>query len=92
MSTERPPRATSDAYKADAEAAEKALAELRRDFTGYRIWRATRWDGRLGDWVASLHDPRVGVDPTVIASTPAALREALVHEGERAKNARPRTR
>ena len=92
MSTEQPPQTNPVPFKAEAEAAEKALADLRRDFTGYRIWRATRWDGRLGDWVASLHDPRAGVDPTVIASNPAALREALVHEGERAKNARPRTR
>ena len=92
MSTEQPPQTNPGAVKADAEAAEKALADLRRDFTGYRIWRATRWDGRLGDWVASLYDPHAGVDPTVIASNPAALREALVHEGERAMNARPRTR
>ncbi|MEV0662165.1 hypothetical protein ACIBI3_34145 [Actinomadura luteofluorescens] len=92
MSTERPTQANPDAYKADTEAAEKALAELRRDFTGHRIWRATRWDGRLGDWVASLHDPHAGVDPTVIASDHAALREALVNEAERAKTARPRTR
>ncbi|MGI5203263.1 hypothetical protein ACQEU6_17010 [Spirillospora sp. CA-108201] len=92
MATEQPPQTKLRAVKAEAEAAEKALADLRRDFTGYRIWRATRWDGRLGDWVASLHDPRAGVDPTVIASNPAALREALVYEGERAKNVRPRAR
>ncbi|MES9543728.1 hypothetical protein [Actinomadura sp. NPDC000600] len=92
MATEQPRQTNPDPFKAGTEAAEKALADLRRDFTGYRIWRATRWDGRLGDWVASLHDPRAGVDPTVIASNPSALREALVHEGERARNARPRTR
>ncbi|WP_067491681.1 hypothetical protein [Actinomadura hibisca] len=63
---------------------DQQLARLRTEFTGHRIWRAIRWDGRLGDWVASLHDPEAGVDPTVIRSSPEALREALVHERERA--------
>ncbi|QXJ20619.1 hypothetical protein AGRA3207_001367 [Actinomadura graeca] len=69
-----------------------ALAELRRDFTGHRIWRATRRDGRLGDWVASLHDPSAGIDPTVICSSPRALREALLDEADRAKTKRMETR
>ncbi|GAA2415730.1 hypothetical protein GCM10010191_27580 [Actinomadura vinacea] len=66
-------------------AADQALADLRRDFTGHRIWRSLRRDGRLGDWVASLHDPTAGVDPTVIQSDPTKLREALMAEAERAK-------
>ncbi|WP_433228290.1 hypothetical protein [Actinomadura formosensis] len=60
------------------------LTRLRQDFTGHRIWRAVRWDGRLGDWVASLHDPAAGIDPTVIRSDAAALRDALRVEAERA--------
>ena len=60
-----------------------ALRQLREEFTGHRIWRARRWDGRLGDWVATLHDPAAGVDPTVIRSDSASLREALRQEGQR---------
>ncbi|WP_157419165.1 hypothetical protein [Actinomadura formosensis] len=60
------------------------LDRLRNEFTGHRIWRAVRWDGRLGDWVASLHDPAAGIDPTVIRSDAAALRDALRVEAERA--------
>jgi hypothetical protein len=63
---------------------DRELARLRQDFTGHRIWRAVRWDGRLGDWVASLHDPAAGIDPTVICSDAAALRKALRVEAERA--------
>lgn len=63
---------------------DRELARLRQDFTGHRIWRAVRWDGRLGDWVASLHDPAAGIDPTVIRSDAAALRDALRVEAERA--------
>ncbi|GAA4138130.1 hypothetical protein [Actinomadura keratinilytica] len=63
---------------------DRDLARLRRDFTGHRIWRSVRSDGRLGDWVASLHDPNAGVDPTVICSDAAALRDALRKEAERA--------
>lgn len=63
---------------------DRELARLRDDFTGHRIWRAVRWDGRLGDWVASLHDPSAGIDPTVICSDAAALRKALHVEAERA--------
>ncbi|MFG2089650.1 hypothetical protein [Spirillospora sp. NPDC048824] len=88
MSTEWPQKATPNPSETDTRAADEALAALRRDFTGHRIWRATRWDGRLGDWVASLHDPHAGVDPTVIRSSPAALREALVSEAARAEVAR----
>ncbi|WP_281292187.1 hypothetical protein [Actinomadura decatromicini] len=41
--------------------------------------------------MASLRDPSAGVDPTVIQTSPAALREALVHEAERAEVARAGT-
>ncbi|MEU5880430.1 hypothetical protein [Spirillospora sp. NPDC047279] len=61
-----------------------ALVLLRSDFPGHRIWRAVRWDGLPGDWVATLHDPAVGVDPTLIASGPGELRTALVTELARA--------
>ncbi|MFB4308944.1 hypothetical protein [Actinomadura sp. GTD37] len=64
--------------------ADKALARLRSEFTGHRIWRSVRGDGLLGDWVASLHDPAAGVDPTVIRSEPGQLREALLTEATRA--------
>ncbi|MER7548184.1 hypothetical protein ABTW95_34780 [Spirillospora sp. NPDC127506] len=60
------------------------LRRLQEEFTGHRIWRARRWDGRLGDWVATLHDSASGVDATVIRSDSAALREALVQERQRA--------
>ncbi|MFA1546571.1 hypothetical protein [Actinomadura chokoriensis] len=63
---------------------DQELARLRQEFTGHRIWRAVRRDGRLGDWVASLHDPAAGIDLTVICSDPAALRDALRVEAERA--------
>ncbi|MFB4311957.1 hypothetical protein [Actinomadura sp. GTD37] len=63
-----------------AQIEEPALRQLREEFTGHRIWRARRWDGRPGDWVATLHDPAAGVDATVIRSDSAALREALLQE------------
>lgn len=63
---------------------DQVLSQLRADFTGHRIWRSTRWDGRLGGWVATLHDPASGVDPTVFADTATDLREALVRERDRA--------
>ena len=62
---------------------DQELDRLRKEFTGHRIWRAVRWDGRLGDWVASLHDPAAGIDPTVVCSDAAALRAALRVEAER---------
>ncbi|RFU36830.1 hypothetical protein DZF91_36075 [Actinomadura logoneensis] len=58
------------------------------DFPGHRIWRAHRSDGRPGDWVATLHDPSQGVDPTVIASDADRLRELLVIERGRAIDSR----
>ncbi|TDD69407.1 hypothetical protein E1293_35845 [Actinomadura darangshiensis] len=91
MPSEWPQKANPNTNEIDTDTADEALAELRRDFTGHRIWRATRWDGRLGDWVASLHDPHAGVDPTVVASGPTELREALVNEAERAKVTRAGT-
>ncbi|GAA2091827.1 hypothetical protein GCM10009780_36030 [Actinomadura alba] len=68
------------------------LSRLRADHPGHRIWRSVRSDGRLGDWVASLHDPMAGIDPTVIRSTPAELREALAEERDRAAAKRNGTR
>ena len=68
-------------------AEDAALAALRRDFTGHKIWRSTRHDGKLGDWVATLHDPKVGVDPTVIGRTADELRTRLVEERDRAQEA-----
>ncbi|MFC5745206.1 hypothetical protein [Actinomadura rugatobispora] len=68
------------------------LARLRADFGGYRIWRSVRRDGLLGEWVATLHDPRAGVDPTVMCPTAEALRAALVEEAERARNGSERER
>jgi hypothetical protein len=59
---------------------DQMLSQLRADFTGHRIWRSVRWDGLLGGWVATLHDPAAGVDPTVFRDTAAELREALVRE------------
>jgi hypothetical protein len=85
MRTDRPYPAAPTHTATDADSADEELANLRRDFTGHRIWRGVRSDGSLGDWVASLHDPSAGVDPTVIQSSPAALREALVNEAARAE-------
>jgi hypothetical protein len=59
---------------------DQMLSQLRADFTGHRIWRSVRWDGLLGGWVATLHDPAAGVDPTVFRDTAADLREALIRE------------
>ncbi|GAA2427154.1 hypothetical protein GCM10010191_44990 [Actinomadura vinacea] len=67
---------------------DQALARLREEFTGHRIFRAIRSDGLLGEWVASLHDPRAGVDPTVMWPTAEELRAALLKEAERAKGKR----
>ena len=63
---------------------DQALARLREDFQGHRIWRAIRYDGKLGDWVATLHDPKAGVDPTVVRNTAEELRRALLDELNRA--------
>lgn len=64
---------------------ELALAQLRADFPGHRIWRSTRCDGRLGDWIATLHDPYAGVDPTVVRATADSLRKELEAQGELAR-------
>ncbi|WP_131742305.1 hypothetical protein [Actinomadura roseirufa] len=79
-----PSQATTNPNRSE----DRALAALRRDFTGHRIWRAVRGGGHLGDWVASLHDPSAGIDPTVIRSNPTDLREALTDEAARAEAAR----
>ncbi|WP_433151218.1 hypothetical protein ACQPZ8_14835 [Actinomadura nitritigenes] len=85
MRTDRPYSAAPTHTAVDSDSTDEELAGLRRDFTGHRIWRGVRSDGSLGDWVASLHDPAAGVDPTVIQSSSAALREALVNEAARAE-------
>lgn len=64
--------------------ADQALAQLRQDFQGHRIWRATRYDGKLGDWVATLHDPKAGVEATVVRNSAEELRKALTIEPNRA--------
>ncbi|MFF5265049.1 hypothetical protein ACFY4C_39710 [Actinomadura viridis] len=63
---------------------DQILARLRAEFAGHRIWRSVRRDGLLGDWVATLHDPAAGVDPTVVCDTARELREALIRERFRA--------
>jgi hypothetical protein len=69
-------------------AADQALAQLREDFQGHRIWRAIRQGGKAGDWVATLRDPREGVDATVVCGSAEELRKALTLERSRA-SARP---
>ncbi|NKZ07753.1 hypothetical protein [Actinomadura latina] len=64
---------------------EMELERLRADFAGWRIWRAVKQDGRLGEWVASLHDPRVGIEPTLMFPTAPLLRDALLRQAECAK-------
>lgn len=64
---------------------DQALACLRTEHPGWRIWRSIRGDGRLGEWVATLHDPNAGVDPTVMESSSARLQATLVREAERAR-------
>ncbi|WP_067454291.1 hypothetical protein [Actinomadura macra] len=63
---------------------EQELGRLRADFAGWRIWRAVRRDGGLGEWVASLHDPRAGVEPTLMFPSAQLLREALRGQAEKA--------
>lgn len=68
---------------------DQALDQLRADHLGHRIWRSVREvDGLLGDWVATLHDPAVGVEATVICRTADELRVALAAERVRAAKAR----
>ncbi|MEV4254284.1 hypothetical protein AB0J52_14120 [Spirillospora sp. NPDC049652] len=64
---------------------EQALDALRREYTGHRIWRARRRDGRPGDWCATLHDPDEGIDPTVIRSAADELWDELAQERRRAQ-------
>ncbi|QXJ22121.1 hypothetical protein AGRA3207_003068 [Actinomadura graeca] len=68
-----------------AQGEERELERLRADFTGWRIWRAVRRDGGLGEWVASLHDPRAGIEPTVMHPSASLLREALHEQAEKAR-------
>jgi hypothetical protein len=64
---------------------EAVLEQLRQEFEGHRIWRSVRSDGRLGEWVASLHDPAAGITPTLMHPTPEALRTALARERVQAR-------
>ncbi|MUN40817.1 hypothetical protein [Actinomadura litoris] len=88
MPTDRPYQAAPDTSHHATTNAETDLANLRQDFPGHRIWRAVRTDGTLGDWVASLHDPAAGVDPTVIQPSAAELREVLEAQSARAPKRR----
>ncbi|MFI0452149.1 hypothetical protein [Actinomadura sp. 6N118] len=64
----------------------RILGELRADFAGWRIWRARRSsDGLPGEWLATLHDPQVGITPTVMERTPDELRAALLREANLAQ-------
>ncbi|MFB4305202.1 hypothetical protein [Actinomadura sp. GTD37] len=65
-----------------------ALDRLRKDFPGHRIWRSRRWDGRLGEYVATLIDPSAGVDATVMRPNPVELRDELLREAVRARGFR----
>jgi hypothetical protein len=56
---------------------DELLARLRTDYRGHRIWRSVRHDGRLGGWVATLHDPAAGLHPTLVYDDAGELREAL---------------
>ncbi|WP_433326926.1 hypothetical protein [Spirillospora sp. CA-294931] len=60
------------------------LEALREEFPGHRVWRSMRGDVP-GEWCATLHDPKAGVDPTLMEPTAAELRERLLAERERAK-------
>jgi len=73
----------------DTHVEERELGRLRADFTGWRIWRAVKNDGRLGEWVASLHDPRMGVEPTLMFPTALLLRAALLQQAEIARARHP---
>ncbi|WP_131740273.1 hypothetical protein [Actinomadura roseirufa] len=69
-----------------------AVRRLQEEFTGHRIWRSRRWDGKPGDWVATLRDPSKGVDQTVIRSDAEELRTALVEERKRVTGRAKRSR
>ncbi|NVI88518.1 hypothetical protein [Actinomadura sp. BRA 177] len=62
-----------------------ALDQLKKDFPGHRIWRSRRWDGEPGEYVATLIDPKAGVDATVMRPDPAELRAELMREAFRAR-------
>ena len=64
---------------------ERELERLRGDFGGWRIWRSVQQDGRLGEWVATLHDPTAGVEPTLMFPTAPLLRTALLRQAEQAQ-------
>lgn len=61
------------------------LAALREEFPGWTFFRARRSldpDKREGDYVATLGDASVGVDRTVMHTTPDAMRKALIEQAE----------
>ena len=64
---------------------DELIERLRLEFPGHRIWRGRDRDGRLGGWVATLHDPAAGLEPTVICSNAAALHKALTEEARKAQ-------
>lgn len=64
----------------DVQSDDQELARLRAEFEGWRIWRSVKEDGRLGEWMATLGDPRVGVTPTLMWPSAKQLRAALVEE------------
>ncbi|GAA2614299.1 hypothetical protein SMC26_24155 [Actinomadura fulvescens] len=69
------------ARKAKDLADRRTLDELQAEFSGWKIWRSRRSsDGRPGEWLATLHDPEVGVSPTLMERTSDDLRAALVKE------------
>jgi hypothetical protein len=77
------PHASSHPFQANSD--DQALSRIRADFPGWRIWRAIKSDGSLGEWVATRHDPAAGVSATVMQPNPDALRAALVEERRQAE-------
>ncbi|GAA2607588.1 hypothetical protein SMC26_17855 [Actinomadura fulvescens] len=74
------------ARRAKDEAERRTLDELQAEFAGWKIWRARRSrDGLPGEWLATLHDPQVGVSQTLMERTPDELRAALLREANLAQ-------
>ena len=74
---------TSKANHVNAPADERHLGALRADFPGWRIWRTRDGDVPVC-WVATLRDPAVGIEATVITETAEQLREQLVDQARQA--------
>lgn len=68
------------------------IAAVQAKYPGWKIWRARRSSDpegqRTGDFYASLIDQDAGVDPTVAASTPEGLDDALRAQAEAAEAGR----